>query len=166
LSGIQIGSELDLNLSPANPDGEYTACPNVLSFAFFADGGDDLVTSDPVTTSLTLVPCTEDIENGVPANVTATFDIVNEFEDHLSASVHVDCWLDRTLGLISQAFTPGNLGTVSGHARLTPSPGQGGLLGVAEEIRSGRAAAAFNLQGEGNRFDAAGVTDTITIPSL
>ncbi len=166
LSGIQIGSELELNLTNSNPSGEYEACPNVLAFGFFADGGNDPVTGTTMRTELTLVPCNQDIENGIASNVSANFDIINEFEEHLSRPLAVECWSNRTLSNIGSAFTPGSLGTLTGHARLTPSSGQGGLIGVAEEFRAPAAWAAFNLQVEGNRFDAAGVTDSITLPSL
>ncbi len=166
LSGIQIGSELELNLTNSNPNGEYASCPNTLAFSFFADGGLDPVTGGPIQTTLTLVPCNEDIENGIPSQVTVSIDITNEFEEHLSRSIQVDCWLNRTLSEIGAAFTPGSLGSLTGHARLTPSGSEGGVIGVAEELRSSVAWAAFNLQVEGNRFDAAGVTDTITIPAL
>jgi len=163
LSGIQIGTTLDLNLTDANPDGEYDACPNVLSFSFFNDGDTDPVANVPIDTFLTLVPCDEDIENGNFTEVRANFLIIDEFEQQQSASIIVDCWTNRGLRNINPVF--GQLPTLTGHARLTPADGYGGLLGVAEELRSS-AWAAFNLHIEGNRFDAEGVTDTIVIPSL
>jgi len=165
LSGIQIGDELELNLTDANPNGEYSSCPNVITFGFFADGGTDPVSGASLTTHLTLVPCDQDLENGNPSEVRATLDIINEFEEHLSASLIVDCWYNRRLSQISSNLTIGALGTQTGHARLSPSPGQGGVIGVGEEVR-GVSAAAFNLNIEGYRYDASGVTDTILIPGF
>ncbi len=169
LSGVQIASNssLDLNLTESNPDGEYTACPNVLSFSFFSDGDNDPITNAPVDTFLTLIPCDEDIENGNFTEVRANFIIVDEFEQSQSASILVDCWTNRGLREINPVF--GQLPTLTAQARLTPATGQGGLLGIAEERRTLNANtswAAFNLQVEGNRYDAAGITDAVVIPGL
>ena len=168
----------------------------------------------PVSTELTLVPCAENLEAQLPGRVTVQFAVFNEFEQRLSTSTTVDCYLNLPLGQIATAgrnpFTFSALGTISAYTRITPNPGictsgrctsgstigascqtsgdcpsSGGVIGVAEEFReatvidnfvdgeSGRAAAAFNLHTEGNRFDAAsdgngtpaaGVTDHIIIP--
>jgi hypothetical protein len=142
----------------------------------------------PISTTLTLVPCQEDLENQQPGRVTVQFLIFNEFEQPLSASTLVDCWLDLTLTQISAAFTyAGFIGTPTAYTRISPVPGQGGVIGIAEESRRNTgfgpanngigvsAVAAFNLNVEGNRFDAAtstsntytpiaGVTDRITVP--
>ena len=125
----------------------------------------------PVTTNLTLVPCSEDIENQIPSSSTVSFTIWDEFERRFSASTTVNCWLSADLNQIHpNAFSFSTLGTFSAHTRITPNPGAPGVLGVAEETRRDTfdgsafsAVAAFNLDGEGNRFDGSGVTDTITL---
>ena len=125
----------------------------------------------PVTTNLTLVPCSEDIEDQIPASSTVSFTIWDEFERRFSSSVTVDCWLSAELNQIHpNAFSFSTLGTFSAHTRITPNPGAPGVLGVAEETRRDNfngsvfsAAAAFNLDGEGNRFDGSQVTDTIIL---
>lgn len=125
----------------------------------------------PVTTNLTLVPCSEDIENQVPSSSTVSFTIWDEFERRFSASTTVNCWLSEDLNQIHpNAFSFSTLGTFSAHTRIHPNPGAPGVLGIAEETRHDTfefstfsAVAAFNLQGEGNRFDGSGVTDTITL---
>ncbi len=233
LSGTDIGTDLQLNLTSNNPSGEYSACPNILLFNHFADGVEDPVLSQlsncdgntkcfllsnpsesslracsatapctggesclacPITTTLTLVPCQEDLENQIPGMVTVQFQIYDEFENPLSASTTVDCWLDAPLSSISPFFQVGRLATMSAFTRINPvgvlvgQPGnsQGGVIGVAEETRYGTAlgtsapaAAAFNLNIEGNRFDTGvptgaadlqgravkGVTDHIVIPA-
>jgi hypothetical protein len=127
----------------------------------------------PVTTNLTLVPCSEDIENQVPASSTVQFVVWNEFEQPFSTSTTVNCWLSTDLSRIHQtAFSFSTLGTFSAHTRITPNPGAPGVLGVAEETRRDSfdedvfsAVAAYNLEGEGNRFDGSGVTDTIILPA-
>jgi len=143
----------------------------------------------PIQTTLTLVPCSEDFENQVPGRVTVQFDIINEFEEHLSASTTVDCFLDIPLSQISPAFTfAGFITTPSAYTRISPVPGQGAVIGIAEESRldtfsqgpdglsrgkGPTTTAAYNLDIEGNRFDAAtnpdgtttaGVTDHIIVP--
>lgn len=179
IPGAIIGTDLELNYTSTNPAGEYSSCPNTLILNFVADGTDDPVLkmygacaggSCPVTTNLTLVPCQQDFENQIPGRVVANFDIWNEYEDRFSRNITVDCWLDATLTSLGSVFTRGSLGTNTGHARLTPAPGYPGLIGVAEETRRDVGGlptrAAFNLVVEGNRFDAAGVTDHIVIPGL
>jgi len=123
----------------------------------------------PVTTNLTLVPCSEDIENLNPGVSTVQFAIWDEFERQFSTSVTVDCWLSADLNQIHpNAFSYSTLGTFSAHTRISPNPGAPGVLGIAEETRQDNATysavAAFNLDGEGNRFDGSGVTDTIVLP--
>jgi hypothetical protein len=142
-----------------------------------------------VNTTITLVPCQEDLENQIPGRVTVQFQIFNEFEQPFSASTTVGCWLDaplNTLGTGPQTptnnpFTFNVLGTVGAFTRIHPNPGNGGVIGVAEVTRqdsntpSGAGAtAAFNLNIEGNRFDGqedgqgnpvpGSVTDHIILP--
>jgi hypothetical protein len=150
--------------------------------------------SCPVTTSLTLMPCQEDLENQVPGRVTVQFRIYDEFEVPLSASTTVDCWLDAPLSQISTNFQIGHLDTLTAFTRINPvgatlgssGSSNGGVIGIAEEMRYGTAlgtsapaAAAFNLNVQGNRFDqnvptgatnleggfVNGVTDHIVIPA-
>jgi hypothetical protein len=210
-SGVQEGdpNDLFLDLTANNPalgrgpnDGEYSACPDVLILNHFKDGVNDLVTSQigdcdsgeggcPVDTLLTLVPCNEDLENQVFTPTTVSFQVFDEFERELSGSITIGCYLSERLSEIASAFGQ-LLPSMSGHTRINPNPGDGGVIGIAEEIRYGdcngvtgctnasrahrpSATAAFNLYIEGNRFDAAtngkgtllpnGVTDHIIIPS-
>jgi hypothetical protein len=119
----------------------------------------------PISTELTLVPCSENIENQAWGSVTVWFSIFNEFEQPFSMSVTVNCFLNLFL---DQIPPPGFnnlsykvLGTLGAYTRINPNPGNGGVIGVAEEFRSATggsartAAAIFNLHTEGNRFDAA-----------
>ncbi len=199
LSGAQIGSDLELNLTDNSPGGEYAACPDVWIFNHYAHGTPDpaLTSPDsinaagcgvngvncPINTTLTMVPCSEDLENGVPGSVGISFVTYDEFESRLSAATTVDCFLDAPLSQISSAFTPGALGgSTTRHTRIRPNPGQGGVLAIAEEtrLRGGESArAAYNLQFTGNRYDAAtasngdndtpipgvNATDVIVVPS-
>ncbi|MFQ5665634.1 MAG: hypothetical protein ACE5I7_04300 [Candidatus Binatia bacterium] len=178
-------NELDLNWTANNSGGQYSACPNVLLFNHFAYGVTDPVIESlgectsgncPVTTMLTLVPCQEDIENQIPGKSTVQFEVHNEFEQPFSGSVTVDCWLNRDLNRLNPSGSPqsapfgaGTLGTLTAYTRISPNPGDPGVLGIAEETHTDSnsvgSQAAFNLQIEGNRFDGAGVTDKIVLPA-
>lgn len=182
--------------SPGNPGGEFSACPDTLIVDFTAVGAQDLVLSGPngigdcddaggcpVTSDLTLVPCSENLENQIPASVTVGFNVFDEFEIKTSGSFTVTCFAEIPLATIPN-FTLPFVQTLAGHARFTPVSGHGGLLGILEEVRhldassppAGQAGAttAVNLHIEGNRFDAAtggvgnpaqGALDQIIIPA-
>ncbi len=134
-----------------------------------------------VTTNLTLVPCQEDLENQIPGQVKVQFQIFNEFEQPFSASTTVGCWLDVPLNAVTNNQATFNvLGTIGAFTRIHPNPGNGGVIGIAEETRrdsdtvGAGGTAAFNLNIEGNRFDgqtddqgnpvADSVTDQIILP--
>jgi hypothetical protein len=165
-----IGNDISLNLSQGasgSLSGEFSACPNTLIMNHFADGVTDPVIDElgtctrgdcPIRTELTLVPCQEDLENQVPGRVTVQFQIFNEFEQQFSASTTVACWLNAPLSRIASVLTAsGTLGSTTMQTRITPNPGNGGVIGVAEEIRRDSntegpgAYAAFNLHTEGTR---------------
>jgi hypothetical protein len=170
--------------------GEYDACPNVLVFNHFAQGAPGL-TAGVTNTMLTLVPCSQNLETGEHGVVTVQFETFNEFEQPLSSSMTIDCFLSRPLDELSDtgvntALTYGALGTISAYTRIQPIPGDGAVIGVAEEMRvpgflpaaavppsSSYPRAAYNLTTEGNRFlsatdtsgnPIAGVTDRIVVP--
>jgi hypothetical protein len=182
-------NDLVLNREVTNgtQTGEYDACPNVLVFNHYAHGAPDLVAGNSqVNTLLTLVPCSQNLETGEHGVVTVQFETFNEFEQPLSSSMTIDCFVSRPLDELADtgpnsAMTFGTLGTVSAYTRIKPIPGDGGVIGVAEEIRvpaaattsSGYPRAAYNLHTEGNRFSSAtdtdgnpipGVTDSIVVP--
>ncbi len=169
LGSIDIGTDLEMTLTDANPGGEYSACPDRLLVNHFAYGAPDLAFGGPVTTDLTLVPCQEDFEHQVAGKVTVQFLTFNEFEQPFSSSTTVNCWLNAPLStLTANQASFSVLGTIGAYTRVHPNPGGGGVIGVAEEFRSNvaplpvagapaisAAAAAFNLNIEGNRYDSA-----------
>jgi len=86
----------------------YTACPDEQHFAFLA--------AQPGSeTEIILAPCSEDLENQVFTTTTVQFVIVNEFEEHLSAAITVDCYLRRRLSQVSSVFKATSLGSETGH---------------------------------------------------
>jgi hypothetical protein len=82
---------------------EYNACPggtDALWINHYADGATDVLFPDAkVTTELTLVPCSEDLEDGVPTPSRAEFQCVNDQEGSCgSAGISFDCYFDALMG--------------------------------------------------------------------
>jgi hypothetical protein len=137
----------------------------------------ELALRSATVTDLTLIPCTQDFENSVPASVTVQFEIFNEFEQRLSASTTVICWenfflfeVDSPNDPDSSVFSFGTLGTTVAHTRITPIRGEGAVLGVAGVTRADAqgnlARTALNIHMEGDRFSASdgAVIDKVTLP--
>jgi hypothetical protein len=156
------GTELRLD------NDQYNSCPNVLLLSHFAEGATNPIVEEfgvcamgdcPISTELTLMPCGRDYENQIPGTVTVFFEIFNEFEERLSTTTIVTCWMNERLDRIGSGtvFTAGVLGSLTGYTRISPTGTSGGLLGVAEEFHGGfgqaPSRAAFNLAIEGSRFD-------------
>jgi len=166
----------------------YNACPSELLATHYAQGATDLFTGATVNSEITLVPCTEDIENNSPtaplsppviANVTPFSEL-----ELLTGSrqVAVSCWANLSLGDIAFGgdgqLGPGHGGVydssvdgtfVMTRIRTSAAPNSG-LLGVLEEFHClnntqcgpiNGGSAAVNLHGQGSR-SASG--DVITIP--
>jgi len=139
----------------------------------------DLALRSATLTDLTLIPCTQDFENSIPATVTVQFDIYNEFEEHLSASTTVTCWKNFFLFEVDSRNDPNNsvfsaavLGTEVAHTRITPNPEDGAVIGVAGVTRADAlgnlARVALNIHMEGDRFSGSGgtVVDKVTLPAV
>jgi hypothetical protein len=139
----------------------------------------ELALRSATVTDLTLIPCTQDFENAIPGEVTVQFDIVNEFEQHLSTSITVVCWLNAFLFEIDSpndpersVFSANVLGTTVAATRITPNPEDGAVIGVAGVTRADAQGnltrAALNIHMEGDRFSGSGgeVIDRITLSDL
>ncbi|MGD9762863.1 MAG: hypothetical protein AB7V27_04025 [Candidatus Binatia bacterium] len=128
-------------------------------------------------TDLTLIPCTQDFENGIPAAATVQFEIFNEFEERFSASTTIVCWRNFYLFQVDSpndpdrsVFSFATLGTTAAFTRI--SPVNGGVLGVAGVTRADSsrnlARTLLNIHMEGDRFTGSGeaVVDKWTIPAF
>jgi len=75
----------------------YEQCPDRLHF--------HVLTSQTSVASqdseLILVPCSEDLVNQIPASTGVQFAVINEFEQHLSASITLRCFDRRPFNSIS-----------------------------------------------------------------
>lgn len=143
---------------------EYNGCPAAIMVDHFADGASNPVLQDAspaatssVSTSLTVVPCTQDFENGTPVPFTVQFVLTNEFEERFSASRSVTCWGDLALSEIDAVFREAQLGTRFVQTRMSSPAGGPGFVVVAEEFHrftnpTGRESrAALNPIGVGER---------------
>lgn len=132
-------------------ESEYGACPRILMLNHFFDGAPDPVRENPVSTRLTVVPCSMDIENSIPGSATLQFEVFNEFEQRLSTSMGVDCYADVALSAIDRASQPelsifsfALQGTVVGLSRIrsvvdSRTDTGRGVVALAEEWREGGA---------------------------
>lgn len=119
----------------------YAQCPDEYHFTFLSSEP-----GNPNTESeLILSTCDEDLENLITRNVVVQFQIINEFEQFLSASTSVRCHSRQVLSQINSVFTRDTLGTPTG--QLIVRGVQGPVIAVLVdkfETAGGAAAAAGN----------------------
>ncbi len=175
--GAQIQGP-ELTLGPGDT-GEYEGCPNILILNhFFDDAHDPVPGSDSeITTTLVLVPCSEDLLRQIPGAAVVQYLVFNEFEQRFSTSNTVKCFLEERLCKLDRAqcsrsiFNVSVAGTLTGQTRMNPigvamPPPQAsipsGMVGIAIETHANgnTRSAAFNLHQQGNRA----TQDLITIP--
>jgi hypothetical protein len=162
---------------PGCPGGaEYNGCPEKVFLNHFAENADNPVAlefgdTSNVTTEVTLVPCTQDLENLVRPRLTVQFTVANEFEELFSASIPVDCWANFFLSDFPfSIFDEGTLGTRFAQTEMFSPVDHPGFIGVAEEYHrspynpasletSPVTRAALNLFGRGERVNG----DLITV---
>ncbi len=94
-----------------NLDGStYAQCPDEYHFTIIASESNDPATESEIVLST----CDEDLENLISANVVVQFQLINEFEQLLSASTSVRCYDRKVLRQINSVFTRDTLGTPTG----------------------------------------------------
>jgi len=133
----------------------------------FFDGATDPISLDTVTTSLTIVPCSEDYARQNPIVTPVQFLVFNEFEQRFSTSRVVTCYDDIQISNIEtrsndrSLFSAAVAGTLTGQTRIRGVGSAGHtILGIAEEFRSSGSSAAFNLHFHGTRPES----DIIFLP--
>jgi hypothetical protein len=104
--GLDVLPDNELNLDGV----EYQSCPDQLVFTHFADGVEDpfLGAGSAVIGRLALVPCTHDLENGIPSQVSVSVFSYDEFEDRLSGNLEFICRFDEDLGSTAISGDMGN----------------------------------------------------------
>lgn len=166
-----VGIQAEPDAIPGNPlllDGSvYESCPERIVLDHVTSGAQDLVVPASETlTDLTLVPCSQDFETQTPASTTLQFVVYNEYEQRFSASTTVECFMNVEISQIDTSTTPNNsvfsadvLGTDVANAVITPVPGNGGVIALAERVvrtSSGAGRAAYNVHGEGSLVPSGG----------
>jgi len=142
-------------------DGEYTSCPRILLMNHFFEGAIDPVAGLPMSTRLTLVPCSVDYETSAPGTSSVQFSVINELEQRFSASVEVQCFSSLLLSEISRTVFDASIqGTMVGQTRIrgvVDGNTQRGhaVIGIAEEIRGMNGpGTAMNLHTIGGNLQA------------
>ncbi|HVM95638.1 MAG TPA: hypothetical protein VMT89_04585 [Candidatus Acidoferrales bacterium] len=147
----------DDTLVIGGPNAEYAGCPNVLILDHFFDNaivgshktGGSFSVNDPVTTDLTVIPCSEDFrlqENDL-GGATLQFLVFNEFEQRFSASTNFTCFKEIQLSDIDTRYGTGDnnksifnvnvQGTLTGQTRIRSvinGDSANGVLGIAERF--------------------------------
>ena len=164
----------------------YAHCPDNVQVTHYSQGAPDFINGSTVTGELTLVPCTENM-NDFPTDenspkVVAQLRVVNEFEQgDLSASIPFTCWANVSLGdeaALGTIYEADFVGPWVKTRIETQNKDNAGLLGVFEEFHTPASdpctgtsepcpptesgTAAVNFHGVGSRTN----TDVITIEDL
>jgi len=170
----------DPDLGDCASGAEYEACPKTWVLTHAADGAPNPVLDannidgSDTTTSLTVVPCTQNFETQDPQTVTLQFEIWNEFEERLSASTKFQCWASYTLngdeadtsnyyGGISAAFERGSAGSDLLKTNMR-AVGNLGVMAVLEETVSSSAGLSRSAHNPHSSFEDVTGSDRIVIP--
>lgn len=104
--GLDVDPDQTLHLD----DVEYGSCPTVLAMTHFSQATEDpfLGPGSEVVGRLSLVPCTHDFENQIPARVGVQVFSYDEFEDQSSTTFNFTCRIDADLDRLGMAnpFAP------------------------------------------------------------
>jgi hypothetical protein len=159
---------------------DYTGCAGTLIVNHYFDGATDPMSvgngtnsgNGETSTSLTLVPCGNNLLTQEPGSVVAQFLVFNEFEQRFSSSTRVDCVYDSEISNIDtpnnerSIWSTGVSGTLTGQTRIqgvgNAETGKGltGIATLSIDTEPGVASAAYSLDQQGTT--AAG--DLLTIP--
>jgi len=128
---------------------EYEGCPQTWILDSPSIGAPDPVVeqqgfceaatscTSSVTTNLTVVPCTEDLENQVFPPTLLQFQITNEFEQTFSASTTIGCFGSFTLTDVNPVFGHDKVGGAVLVTKMRPGVGTPrGVFAVLEETHT------------------------------
>lgn len=155
---------------------EYNSCPSVLILSHFFDRAVEPAFAGTVTSDLTLVPCSQDLNLQETYKTTVQYLVYNEFEQRFSTSKPINCFTEISLSDIDSRPGPtGNpqsifgvevQGTLTGQTIVrgvndgSDSHGNG-LLGVLEEYHNGAYSAAVVAHQRGRRTQ----NDRVVLPA-
>lgn len=143
---------------------EYADCPQSLLFNTASAGAPmPSVPGSRLDTDLTVVQCSADLRTQEASDHIVNIVVANEFEMRLSLAARIGCHATYRLDDLSVIFDLAVTGTRTAQTRIRSLGYQGGLVGIAEEVRSAgaaRAVAATTLHGEGE----VGAVDIVQLP--
>jgi len=156
----------DNTLVLGGTNAEYDGCPNLNVIAHFFDGALDPVGQmSSVSTTLILVPCSQNLLTQVPGEAVVMYDLYNEFEQHFQTQKVMHSQQVSTLSTIDVADPTRSIfnvlvsGTLTGQTRIQVESGSG-VLALAIETHSDvgdptrMTRAAFNAHLVGTRDQA------------
>lgn len=150
---------------------EYDACPHTWLLDHAAVGAADLLAEanslpSSVSTTLTVIPCTQNFETQNPQEVTLNFDIWNEYEQRLSAQTKFQCWGNFALNEINTAFSEAALGGSLAQTRMRSANATSqGVLAILEETHTINGVNTSAAQNAHTTFLDQTNADIITIPA-
>jgi hypothetical protein len=115
---------------------EYAACPSTWIVSHPSDYDDRTVDGSASRTRLTVVPCTQSLDDQIPGQITLQFQAVNELEMTFSATTTVQCWGDFDLADVSAIFDRDVAGGDWLQTRIrATSSSTGGFMVVQQTVR-------------------------------
>jgi hypothetical protein len=143
---------------------EYDACPATwildspsigaadrVAEEYLCPGGTTTGCFSGVSTTLTVVPCTENFETQVPTPVTLQFAVTNEFEQTVTFSTTISCFASLELTDINPVLGVGSIGGSILQTQMRSASGsQRGVMAILEETHG----ATFPVSGSSASFTA------------
>ena len=133
----------DDTLVLGGPDAEYDACPNFSVIPHFFDSAiEPAGRASSISTTLVLVPCSDDLAHTIPGHAVATFEVFNEFGQRFGTSQAVTFQQVSVLSAIGGVINPDRsifnvqvAGTLTGQTRIQSAAGSGMLALAIETYR-------------------------------
>lgn len=154
------------------PNAEYDGCPLTNVIPHFFDGAlEPAARTSSISTTLVLIPCSDDLAQQVPGEAAVTYEVFNEFEQRFGTSHHLQFQQVSALSAIGGAnpdrsiFNVQVAGTLTGQSRIQAVSGSG-ILALAIETHRDLSdptrirRAAFNAHRLGTRDQM----DTFVVP--
>lgn len=177
-NAIGIGAHIGTNNGDATIalgfSGEYDSCPNFSVLPHFFDGAlEPAARMSNVSTTLILIPCSDDLAHGLPGQATVTYEVLNEFEERFGSSEHLQFQAVKPLSSIGAVDPERSIfhvrvaGTLTGQTRIQATNGSG-VLALAIEVHQDLSDptrlryAAFNAHRLGTRDQL----DTLILPAI
>lgn len=144
---------------------EYDSCPVEWILQHPTAGSADPLAGEgsEVDTSIAVLPCSYDLATRCPTPTLLRFEVTNEFEQTLHATLTVDQWADMSLSSISTVFDISTIGGVILQTRITGQDEGAGFVVIGQIDRS-VAGATTSTAAQPHADPASQGSDVIVIP--